>query len=357
MKRILITGAGGAPSTNFVRSLRSASEKFYLVGCDANPYYLMRAETDARYLVPTVHDKNFLPLIKNIIRTERIEFIHIQNDDEIGWFSKYRNRIPAKLFLPDQKTITICQNKFQSYLKWKKANLRIPKTFPIKTPADLKAAFKKLGSSLWLRSTTGAAGRGSMPTDNFKSAKAWIDFHKGWGEFTAAERLTDMSITWMSLWHKGKLIVAQGRKRLYWEMAKIAASGITGVTGGGETVDDPSLDTIAIAAISAIDKKPHGLFGVDLTYDKNGIPNPTEINIGRFFTTHLFFTQAGINMPHIYVQLAFGQKPNLPKKRINPIPPGRIWIRGVDFLPVLTDRSTIEKHKKNLETRIKLQTP
>lgn len=71
MKRILVTGAGGAPSTNFVRSLRLAPEKFHLIGTDSNPYYLMRAETDTRYLVPHITDKSFLPLIKKIIKKDR----------------------------------------------------------------------------------------------------------------------------------------------------------------------------------------------------------------------------------------------------------------------------------------------
>ena len=52
MKRILITGAGGSPSTNFVRSLRLAPEPFDLVGTDADEFLLMRAETDSRHLVP-----------------------------------------------------------------------------------------------------------------------------------------------------------------------------------------------------------------------------------------------------------------------------------------------------------------
>ena len=50
------------------------------------------------------------------------------------------------------------------------------------------------------------------------------------------------------------------------------------------------VDEIALRAITAVDGSPHGIFSVDLTYDDEGVPNPTEINIGRFFTTHLFFT-------------------------------------------------------------------
>ena len=44
--RVLVTGAGGAPATNYVRSLRLAPEQFYLIGVDCSPYHLPLAETD-----------------------------------------------------------------------------------------------------------------------------------------------------------------------------------------------------------------------------------------------------------------------------------------------------------------------
>ncbi len=214
MKRILVTGAGGAPATNFVRSLRSAPERFYLVGSDADPYYLMRAETDARYLVPKVNSPTFLSTITRIIKKERIEFIHIQNDTEVGWFSKHRKDIPANLFLPSDVVVRTCQDKFLSYSAWEKAHLPVPKTILINKPADLLSAFGALGKHVWLRDIHGAAGKGSLQSDNPKQAKAWIDFHNGWGHFTAASYLSPESVTWMSIWHNGKLILAQGRTRM-----------------------------------------------------------------------------------------------------------------------------------------------
>ena len=39
MKRILVTGAGGSPSANFIRSLRAADEEYYIVGTDADKSY------------------------------------------------------------------------------------------------------------------------------------------------------------------------------------------------------------------------------------------------------------------------------------------------------------------------------
>jgi carbamoyl-phosphate synthase large subunit len=73
-----------------------------------------------------------------------------------------------------------------------------------------------------------------------------------------------------------------------------------------------------------------------MTYDDAGVPNPTEINIGRFFTTHYFFTKAGVNFPKIYCDLAlYGRMPKLARV-LNPLPDGLLWIRGMDVAPLLT---------------------
>ena len=343
MKRILVLGAGGAPSTNFVRSLKKIPNTYYLVGTDANPYYIPRSETDKTYLVPKVTDPSFFTILNTIIHKEKIQYVHIQNDKEVGVISECREKVEATLFLPAKETVRICQDKYSSYVRWEKAHLPLPKTMKIDTPDDLVSALSEFNGMVWLRCTQGASGNGSLKVIDAKTGKAWIDFHNGWGNFTAAEVLEPNSVTWMSIWNHGDLVVAQGRKRLYWEMSHVSASGITGVTGAGVTVSDPVVDEISQKAILAIDSKPHGLFGVDLTYDKKGVPNPTEINIGRFFTTHQFFSELGLNMPAITVALALGEQPTLPKKKINPLKPGWLWIRGMDFKPILIREEKIQK--------------
>lgn len=350
MKRILVTGAGGSPSANFIRSLRKAPENFYIVGTDADKFYLMRAETDTRYLVPLARDPQYLDILNKIIEEEKIEFVHAQNDVEVNFLSENRDKLKAKTLFPDQKTVKLCQDKFLSFQKWEAAGLKVPKTRIIKTRAELEQAFEDFGGKLWIRATTGAGGRGSLPVYDTETAVNWLNFQKGWdGTFTASELLEKDSITWMSMWHNGELVIAQGRRRLYWELSKISPSGVTGATGAGETVSDPVLDDIAQKAVLAIDKKPEGLFGVDLTYDKDGVPNPTEINIGRFFTTHQFFTELGVNMPYMFVKLAYGEKLPPIKKRLNSAPDHWVWIRGMDFEPVLAPMGEIEKEVKKLE--------
>jgi len=187
----------------------------------------------------------------------------------------------------------------------------------------------------------GGGGAGALPTDDYAFAKAWIDRFHGWGHFVAAELLSPQSVTWTSIWQNGELILAQGRKRLNWLFGNRTLSGVTGVTGVAETVSDPQLDAIAERAIRAIDPCPSGIFSVDLTYSTSGAPCLTEINIGRFFTTIHFFTEAGVNFPYIFVALAYGERPALPERRINPLPPGLLWVRGMDTAPLLVRKDSI----------------
>jgi carbamoyl-phosphate synthase large subunit len=352
MKRILVGGAGGTPSNGFIQSLREAPESFYIIGMTSNPYDLCKAKTDERYLDPYAHEKDYYLVLEDVIRQTKPDFLHIQNDIEVHAISKYREKIKelgVKTFLPRPESIEVCIDKLKSYKKWQKAGLKVPKTILIETEEDLKKAFRELSHKIWIRALRGAAGKGSLPTDNYQLAKAWIDFFDGWGKFSAAETLTPRTVTWLSMWKNGELIVAQGRERLYWEFANRTLSGVTGITGTGVTISDSIVDEIAQKAILVIDSKPNGIWAVDMTYDKNGIPNLTEINIGRFFTTHLFFTRAGLNMPYILIKLAFNEELPPISKKINPLPPGLAWVRGMDTEPVLTTFDKINKFKEDLE--------
>lgn len=349
-KRILVTGAGGSPALNFINSLRISIESFYIIGTDCNKFSAARATgLDEIYLVPPADDPDYPRVLKEIIRKTGAEFLHSQNDRELEVISELRGELPVKTFLPAKETVRLCLNKYLCHELWRRAKVPQPKTLFIAKPADLKRAFEKLGAPLWLREVKGAAGKGSLLAKDLFMAKSWLDFCGGWGKFTAAEYLSPQSVTWQSIWKHGKVVVAQSRKRLYWEFANRSVSGVTGLTGTGVTVADSKIDKIAVSAIRAVDKNPNGIFSVDLTYDKRGVPTPTEINIGRFFTTHEFFSRAGLNMPLIYVKEALGEHYTAPRKKINPLKSGLAWVRGLDFLPKLTTLEDIEQYQKKLE--------
>ncbi|MDO8750285.1 MAG: carboxylate--amine ligase [Dehalococcoidia bacterium] len=350
MKRILLTGAGGAASINFTRSLKMAPEPFFIIGVDCNPYYLQRAETDEKYLVPRATEGDYIAVINTIAHRSGAELVCAQPDVEVAVLSRYREKLSSRTFLPRHETVEICQNKYESFRHWQEAGIKVPNTRMIHTMEDLETAFRQFHGQVWLRAITGAGGRGAFPTSDLNQARAWLDFNNGWGQFTAAEYLSPDSVTWQSIWKDGELVVAQGRKRIYWEYGDQSISGVTGITGAAVTVSDPIVDDVAQKAIKAIDTTPHGIFAVDLTYDQQGIPNPTEINIGRFFTTHHFFTKAGLNMPYIFVKLAYGEEPPEITRRVNPLPPGLLWIRGMDMEPVLASHEILGIYEGQLNT-------
>lgn len=351
-KRILVTGAAGSPALGYVRSLRKSVEKFHLIGVDCDKYRLLAAEADERYLVPRASDPDYVAVLRDLIAETGAQLLFAQPDVEIAVISRHRDELGVRTFLPAAATIELCQDKYLSFDRWQAAGLPVPETRLLQDETDLRGALVDFGDT-WLRAAEGAAGRGSLHTSDYDQARMWIDSHDGWGTFTAARYLSPRSVTWQSIWHEGELIVAQGRERLQWEFADRAPSGVTGITGAGITVRDAQVDETARRAILAIDAKPHGIFAVDMTRDSAGFPNPTEINIGRFFTTTLFFTFAGLNMPYIYTKLAFGEKPDVPEPRLNPVEPGLLWVRGIDREPLLARVWQADAAERALNERTK----
>lgn len=337
----MIAGAGGAPSEGVINSLLKCNNEIVL-GMGSEPTDLVLSKASKKYYVPYANAANYKEALLAVLNEAKPDLIHFQNDLEIFYASQIREDIHAagvKTFMPEHEVIDTCVHKYKTYLKCKEAGVKVPLNLPINNVSELEDAFKQLGDAngnIWLRaSSIGGGGKGSLPTNDLTFAKGWIDRYNGWGDFIAAEMLTADTVTWLSIWHEGELVVAQTRIRKGWTHGNRSVSGVTGVTKVGQTYTNAQVDEIAIATIKAVTDKPHGIFGVDMTYDKNGVPNPTEINISRFFTTVLFFTEAGLNMPEIFKDLALYNKyPDLTKK-INPLPDGLMWLRGMDTAPRL----------------------
>jgi hypothetical protein len=338
--RIQIGGAGGAPSNNVIRSLRESGRGDHLIGQSSAVADLFLADCDEIYAVPPALAPEYPEALLALLARTRPDLLHAQNDFEVRAISRLRESIAAlgiRLLLPDASTVETCVDKFRSYEVWAKAGIPVPETRLLRTPADLERALDDLGPTVWLRATEGGGGSGALPTDSRELAHAWLERNDGWGRFTAARMLTPDSVTWQSIWYEGELVVAQTRRRLGWAFSSRAPAGVTGVTHVAVTASDAAIDDVAERAIRSIDPAPHGLFGVDMTLDGDGNPNLTEINIGRFFTTIYFFTRAGLNMPLIYRDLALeGRHPRLERK-LNPLPPDKVWIRGMDVEPRLVD--------------------
>lgn len=350
MEKILVTGAGGAPAEGVINSLLEAGTTGEIIGMGSDPSDLILSNAHKKYLVHYANTNLYKPELFRVLNSEHPDFVFFINDLETNEISSYRDEIEksgVKTFLPKHEVIETCINKYKSQIAWEKAGIAVPKNIFLSDETDLKKAFDTLADEdgkIWLRaSSIGGGGKGSLPTNDYEFAKRWIERNHGWNDFVAAELLTPNSVTWLSVWYKGELVVAQTRMRKGWAHSSRTVSGVTGVTKVGVTVTDQTVTDVALASIYAIDKEPHGIYGVDMTYGKRGIPKPTEINISRFFTTILFFTKAGLNMPEIVKNIVLHNQFPVLSKKINPLPDGLIWFRGMDTVPRLMTQEQVEK--------------
>jgi carbamoylphosphate synthase large subunit len=340
MKRILCTGAGGPAGINFTMSLRAAPEKMTLVGTDSNEYFLNLAITDTKYLVPRAKDPAYIDKLNEIIKKEKIEFLHAQPDVEVEVVSEKREKFGAPVFLPSKVAVKACQDKLESAKVWKKKNVPVARTLEVRKDEDIDRAFAEFGSPIWVRARHGAGGKGSTSADNRETAVAWINYWKSRGvdwEFIAQEHLPGKNIAFHSLWKDGELVTSMARERLEYIYAYLAPSGITGTPAVQKTVHYDAVNKTGTEAVLSIDSKFSGIASVDLKENAAGVPCVTEINPGRMFTTSFFFSYASkilrkdycANIPYLYTRLAYKETiPEMPK--YNVLPAEVYWIRHMD---------------------------
>ena len=118
MARIYIGGAGGAPSNNFIRSLRESHRKDHLIGASCVPTDLFLADVDERHVVPPAMAGAYPKALSELLKKTCPDFMHLQHDFEVRAVSRLRDeitRLGVKLYLPSANTIEVCVDKQKSY--------------------------------------------------------------------------------------------------------------------------------------------------------------------------------------------------------------------------------------------------
>lgn len=334
MKRIIVTGAGGTPGYNFVKAIRSTNDSLYIVGTDCSKYHVHLAhDVDSKYVIPRHDDENYIDQLNKIIDKENLQFLHAQPDVEVGRISEDRENLAAAVLLPDKATVKLSHDKHQLIQHLNRRNLPSARNLLIENEESIRTALQEYGPKIWLRAIRGAGGRGSLPVENFGHARAWVDYWNGWGNFVAEEYLPGRNMAWQAIFKEGDLITSLVWERIEYIIAHVSPSGITGTPSVARIIENNIVDDVAMDVVESITQEPNGIFSIDFKENREGIPCVTEINPGRFFTPSYMYVAAGINLPAIYLKLAFDEEiPNIPK--INAFKNKILWIRGIDIEPV-----------------------
>jgi carbamoyl-phosphate synthase large subunit len=350
---VLFCAAGGPGGVNLSRSLETATPRPRLIGCDSSPHYLQLARCHRRFLVPRwTPERDFVATIADLVTRCKVDLLLPNNSLEGRLYAAHHKKLGARVLLPSPETFDLGASKWLSYQKWLQAGLPVPFTRLISRPQDLHDIFDTHQSRpIWVRGA-GIPGKGigaaALPCRTVEQAISWVDFWEGWGFMAASEYLPGDNLTWLSVWHEGQLIASQGRQRDAYIIPHVSPSGVTGAPAISHTVSRADINTIGEQAVRVIDPAYSGPAFVDFKCDAAGAPQITEINVGRFGTTHNFYSAAGANFPGLVLRLALGLSlPDWVKPR-DVLPPDLYWIRTLDAGPVLISAKDLARSEKRL---------
>lgn len=91
MTKILVAGAGGAPSEGVINSLLLSPQKEEIIGMGAVPSDLALSNAKRKYVVPYGNDPKYKEELLKVLEHEHPDLIHFQNDLEL-----YRIRFEYK---------------------------------------------------------------------------------------------------------------------------------------------------------------------------------------------------------------------------------------------------------------------
>jgi carbamoyl-phosphate synthase large subunit len=342
---VLVTGAGGVAARNFIRSLRLADESLTIIGTDSRPEQLQVSDVDRRRVVPRSDDPQWAQSLERLVQEHRVDAIHAQPDVEVKALAAARDArtITAAMLLPDTTTIARCQDKLACAERLTEAEVAVPASAPL-DETSVAAIAKLGGGTAWVRARSGAGSRAALPVQTSAQAAAWAHWWEAMrgvpaDEFMVCEYLPGREYAFQSLWFDGELVTSAARERVEHLFASQMPSGQSSTPSLAVSVHEQPVNETAIAAVRAVDSKPHGVYCVDLRCRADGTPCVTEINAGRFFTTSDFFAEAGANMPYAWLALTLGHDaPAL--DAVDAVPAGLWWVRAVDSAPTLVRNAT-----------------
>ena len=342
MTNVLLLGCGGNAGMNYVRCLKKGDPAINVIGTDTSLLAAQASNVD-EYVLDHGEGFNKLHFLNNLVKEYGIDFIHAQPDREARFLFRYQDHFPVTSgsdFVWDKYA-----NKLECQKTWMKNGIGCE----TETLWNSKPKWDRLlngNRRVWIRAIRGAGSKSALPVQTYEQAfnwaTYWVEFHgMTYTDFMVSEYLPGPEYAVQMFYIDGYLVQAQARERVEYFFANIMPSGQSSTPSVARTVNDESVYDAARRAITSIETKPHGIYGVDIKTRSNGELVPTEVNYGRYYTTSNFFAELGINTPYDELQLFLGRKI---MQKVNTIPQNYYWMRGLDKLPVIRNPDgTIQK--------------
>jgi carbamoyl-phosphate synthase large subunit len=296
---ILITSAGGPAGMNCIDALRSQTDlNVKLVAVDANPLSAGIYRADVWYKVPFVHENNYIDVILDICRRERISVILPTFPVEIPIFSRNISLFEKEsvgLLVPPPEAIRIFGSKLLTYQFFKDNAFLTPNTWLIDEIPD------SCQYPLFLKPIHGVGSKDSYRLDSAEDLAFYqkkVSYPCIVQQFITGREITIDAVAN----HDAEVVAALPRERLGVQL---------GMSMLGRMLNDFSFfsEVQRVVSISGL-VGPINLQG----FIRDGEFIFGEVN-PRFAAGGLSLTTAaGVNIPLIVVKLILGLSVSPPKK-------------------------------------------
>lgn len=316
-------GAGGPAGFNVAAAAANAG--YRVIGYDSSEDHLAFAAKVCEETTTKIEFKWGMPVLP-------------QPESLVVKCAEWRDEGIMNYHGPRTAVIRLLQDKLHACQMWSEYGIKTksPMLIGPELPDWLHQAKDRFGMPYWLRVRSGAGARGAIIVEDLREAYHWVRLHQvRFGEnveFMAEEYLPGRDFCWTALYHEGYRIASFSRERLEWLYPHLAPfSGRTGTPTRSRIVHDSVVTTIGEHAVAAVDMEPHGVYCVDMREDAAGVPQPTEINAGRWATTSPLYRHFGSNLVAAQIRLANGDSVGFAQLGDDCYPHGVVLNRHIDM--------------------------
>lgn len=319
---VLSTACGAMFMPGFFRCLKENQErniKIVGVDCENNP--VMKLFVDIFYCVPRYTSKEYVDVLLEICRKEKVDVFFPQISMELSIIAKRIDEFEALgvyVALTNIDTLQVANNKLKLYEAMEKAGIQTPEFYKVSSSEELILNAKKLGypdKPVCLKLTESSGSRGVRiikedisKVDLFVSQKptsmyitmdemcSILDEMKICPDMMIMEYLPGCEYTVDLLAEHGKVLYMAGRRNIV-SSASIAMDSIV------EKKERAYEICTEIVRLLGLD----GNVGFDFMLDEEDEPYLTDLN-PRVTATIVLFLAAGINFPYLRIKQLLGEK-------------------------------------------------
>jgi carbamoyl-phosphate synthase large subunit len=288
----------------FQRAYRTLRLKGKILVTDINPLAPAFQVADSTHAVPRLTDPDYVPVLLEIVRRERVTLVFPLIDPDIPILAAHKDDFEkkgAKVMTPDAEGVETAMDKWKTFQMYRALAIPAARSW---LPEDLRKA--KPGFPLFIKPRRGSAGQGAFRVENERQLEFFLTYVE---DPIVQECLPGPEITSdVACSAGGEVWAVVSRRRIEIRAGEVAKS---------VTLWDEQIANYCIAAARGI--QAAGPITVQCIL-REGEPYFTEIN-ARFGGGCPLGIAAGVNSPQWYLAEAAG----LPLR----IPPVGKYTRGL----------------------------